>query len=111
MYHHVKKLMYTVRVDEPDPKFGNMLLEQFGGANGELSIVGDFEPEQIRPQHDGMLADWKAPAPKARLPTEGRNELTSKHTNMNTPDKENAVYFAATVMPLSDTDSDYPEIE
>jgi single-stranded-DNA-specific exonuclease len=31
MYHHVKKLMYTVRVDEPDPRFGNMLLEQFGG--------------------------------------------------------------------------------
>ena len=28
MYHHVKKLMYTVRVDEPDPKFGNMLLER-----------------------------------------------------------------------------------
>ena len=27
MYHHVKKLMYTVRVDSPDPKFGNMLLE------------------------------------------------------------------------------------
>jgi hypothetical protein len=21
MYHHVKKLMYTVRVDEPDPRF------------------------------------------------------------------------------------------
>jgi len=30
MYHHVKKLMYTVRVDAPDPRFGNMLLEQFG---------------------------------------------------------------------------------
>ena len=30
MYHHIKKLMYTVRVDEPDPKFGRMLLEQFG---------------------------------------------------------------------------------
>ncbi len=25
--HHVKKLMFTVRVDEPDPRFGNMLLE------------------------------------------------------------------------------------
>jgi Mn-containing catalase len=37
MYHHVKKLMFTVRVDEPDPRFGNMLLEQFGGANGELA--------------------------------------------------------------------------
>jgi Mn-containing catalase len=38
-YHHVKKLMYTVRVDEPDPRFGNMLLEQFGGANGELAAA------------------------------------------------------------------------
>ena len=27
MYHHVKKLMFTVLVDEPDPRFGNMLLE------------------------------------------------------------------------------------
>ena len=35
MYHHVKKLMYTVRVDTADPAFGNMLLEQFGGGNGE----------------------------------------------------------------------------
>jgi hypothetical protein len=24
MYHHVKKLMYTVQVDEADPRFGNM---------------------------------------------------------------------------------------
>lgn len=30
MYHHVKKLMYTVDVGEADPKFGKMLLEQFG---------------------------------------------------------------------------------
>jgi Mn-containing catalase len=26
MYHHIKKLMYTVHVDEPDVRFGNMLL-------------------------------------------------------------------------------------
>ena len=42
MYHHVKKLMYTVRVDEADPKFGNMLLEQFGGANGELKAAMQY---------------------------------------------------------------------
>lgn len=42
MYHHVKKLMYTVRVDEPDPTFGNMLLEQFGGANGELAAAMQY---------------------------------------------------------------------
>lgn len=39
MYHHIKKLMYTVKVGGPDPRFGNMLLEQFGGANGELAAA------------------------------------------------------------------------
>src|SRR3954465_1806518 len=42
MYHHVKKLMFTVRVDAPAPKFGNMLLEQFGGANGELAAAMQY---------------------------------------------------------------------
>jgi Mn-containing catalase len=27
--------MHTARVDGPDPKFGNMLPEQLGGASGE----------------------------------------------------------------------------
>ncbi len=39
MYHHIKKLMYTVNVGTPDVRFGRMLLEQFGGANGELAAA------------------------------------------------------------------------
>jgi Mn-containing catalase len=42
MYHHVKKLMYTVKVGTPDVRFGNMLLEQFGGANGELAAAMQY---------------------------------------------------------------------
>ena len=42
MYHHIKKLMYTVNVGTPDPQFGNMLLEQFGGANGELAAAMQY---------------------------------------------------------------------
>src|ERR1700744_5583808 len=42
MYHHVKKLMYTVDVGTPDVRFGNMLLEQFGGANGELAAAMQY---------------------------------------------------------------------
>lgn len=42
MYHHVKKLMYTVGIGEPDVRFGNMLLEQFGGANGELAAAMQY---------------------------------------------------------------------
>jgi Mn-containing catalase len=38
MYHHIKKLMYTVKVGTPDPRFGNMLLEQFGGPMASLLL-------------------------------------------------------------------------
>jgi len=42
MYHHIKKLMYTVNIGTPDVKFGNLLLEQFGGANGELAAAMQY---------------------------------------------------------------------
>jgi Mn-containing catalase len=47
MYHHVKRLMYSVQVDQPDPRFGNMLLEQFGGANGELAAAMQYSIQGI----------------------------------------------------------------
>jgi Mn-containing catalase len=47
MYHHVKKLMYTVEIGEPDPRFGKMLLEQFGGANGELAAAMQYSIQGI----------------------------------------------------------------
>jgi hypothetical protein len=34
--------MYTVKVDTPNVRFGNMLLEQFGGANGELAAAMQY---------------------------------------------------------------------
>ena len=39
MFMHNKRLMYTVRVGAPDPKLANLILEQFGGADGELAAA------------------------------------------------------------------------
>jgi Mn-containing catalase len=60
MYHHVKKLMYTVRVDTADPAFGNMLLEQFGGANGELAAAMQYSIQGLNcedPARKDLLMD------------------------------------------------------
>ena len=60
MYHHIKKLMYTVRVDVPDPRFGNMLLEQFGGANGELAAAMQYSVQGLNcedPARKDLLMD------------------------------------------------------
>jgi Mn-containing catalase len=60
MYHHIKELMYTVRIGTPDPKFGNMLLEQFGGANGELAAAMQYTVQGWNcddPDRKDMLMD------------------------------------------------------
>jgi len=60
MYHHIKKLMYTVNVGKPDPRFGNMLLEQFGGANGELAAAMQYSIQGINcddPERKDLLMD------------------------------------------------------
>lgn len=60
MYHHVKKLMYTVDVSDPDPRFGKMLLEQFGGANGELAAAMQYSIQGLNcedPARKDLLMD------------------------------------------------------
>jgi len=60
MYHHIKKLMYTVQVGTPDPRFGNMLLEQFGGANGELAAAMQYSVQGLNcddPERKDLLMD------------------------------------------------------
>jgi Mn-containing catalase len=54
MYHHVKKLMYTVNVGEADPRFGKMLLEQFGGANGELAAAMQYSIQGLNCDDPGL---------------------------------------------------------
>ncbi len=56
MYQHVKELMYTVRVDEADPIFGKMLLEQFGGPNGELAAALQYSVQGLN--HSSSISPW-----------------------------------------------------
>jgi Mn-containing catalase len=42
MFIHNKRLQYTVRVAQPNPGLANLLLEQFGGPQGELSAAARY---------------------------------------------------------------------
>jgi Mn-containing catalase len=42
MFHHSKDLQFNARVSRPDPVFANILLEQFGGENGELAAAMQY---------------------------------------------------------------------
>lgn len=62
MFHHVKELQFNARVSGPDPRFATLLLEQFGGANGELKaamqyFVQAFSVRQPFPDKYDLLMD------------------------------------------------------
>jgi Mn-containing catalase len=42
MFYHAKELQYNARVSGPDPRFAGLLLEQFGGGNGELKAAMQY---------------------------------------------------------------------
>ncbi|MGL5194385.1 MAG: manganese catalase family protein [Chroococcales cyanobacterium] len=62
MFYHVKELQFNARVSKPDPRFATLLLEQFGGPNGELAaamqyFVQAFAARQAYPDKYDMLMD------------------------------------------------------
>lgn len=62
MFYHVKELQYQAKVSRPDPKFARLLLEQFGGPNGELKaamqyFIQAFPCRKAFPDKYDMLMD------------------------------------------------------
>ena len=47
MFMHHKKLMYTVRVQESNPQLATLMLEQFGGPQGELAAAMRYFTQAI----------------------------------------------------------------
>jgi Mn-containing catalase len=60
MFAHNKRLQYTVRVSGPNPGLANLLLEQFGGPQGELAAAMRYFTQAVRevdPGRKDMLFD------------------------------------------------------
>jgi Mn-containing catalase len=60
MFAHNKRLMYTVRVSDTNPALANMMLEQFGGPQGELAAAMRYFTQAVAetdPARKDMLYD------------------------------------------------------
>lgn len=53
MFLHNKRLQYTVRVAQPNPGLANLLLEQFGGAQGELAAAARYFTQALAEEDPG----------------------------------------------------------
>ena len=60
MFMHNKRLQYTVRVAEPNPGLASLLLEQFGGPDGELAAAMRYFTQglgELDPGRKDLLLD------------------------------------------------------
>jgi zinc protease len=84
--------------------------EYLGSDSGELTIVGDFDPQPCLANLKETLSGWKASKPYARIATPMVDYKTGDRESIETPDKANATYSAGIVLPLRDDDPDYPAL-
>ena len=60
MFMHNKRLMYTLHVDKPNPELGSLMLEQFGGPQGELAAAMRYFTQALAeddPDRKDLLLD------------------------------------------------------
>jgi Manganese containing catalase len=54
MFFHQKELIQPVKVGKPDARFGTFLLEQFGGATGELTAALQYWVQSFHVENAGI---------------------------------------------------------
>jgi Mn-containing catalase len=54
MFFHKKELIHDVNIKEANPRYAQLLLEQFGGATGELSAALQYWVQSFHVENAGM---------------------------------------------------------
>jgi zinc protease len=81
----------------------------YGASNGQLAVVGDFDPAEVKKEIGVQFGEWKSPARFERVKY-GFQKIAAVNKTIETPDKQNAVFIAATRLNLSSQDADYPAL-
>jgi zinc protease len=83
--------------------------EFYGSAEGEISVVGDFDPVAVKQQLQALFADWKPKHAYAPISTH-YIDVAAEQRRFETPDKPNGVLLANVNLSLKDIDPDYPAL-
>jgi zinc protease len=81
----------------------------YGGSNGEMAVVGDFDAKEIEKLAGELFGAWKSPRPFSRLVT-NYQEIPPINQSFETPDKANAIFIAGQRLNIRDDDPDYPAL-
>ncbi len=80
-----------------------------GAGFAEGAAVGDFDPDDLTSQLNGLLANWKSPKPYERIAMPYR-EAKPDRVEIKTPDKSNALFTMGMNLSIKDDDKDFPAL-
>jgi zinc protease len=106
---------YTLTIDENIDQLKKVTLEEakkfyadfYGASNGELAVVGDFDPAEVRKVAEDLFSSWKSPKPYAVI-KKSWSKLNPVNTSLEAPDKTSAYLYAVTPLNMDQQDPDYP---
>jgi zinc protease len=81
----------------------------YGAQGGTMSIVGDFDAEEMTALADDMFGSWTSPEDYVRVADPYR-DIAKADQDIETPDKANAMMIAAQPVRMTDADADYPAL-
>ena len=81
----------------------------YGGSNGELTAVGDFDQKEIAGLTAELFGKWKSPRPFTRVPSVFA-DAPAVNESFATPDKTNAFFVAGINLRVRDDHADYPAL-
>lgn len=96
----------NVKVEEIKSLHADFLSNQAG----ELSVVGDFDPEEVKSLITAQLENWKTSQPYLRVARGPHPEIPGSSVNIETPDKANAFFYSSQQYRLAEDDPEYASL-
>jgi zinc protease len=82
----------------------------FGGNNMKIGVVGDFDQNQIKADLENLFGSWKSNNSYVRV-QDPFIKVVASPTDFDTPDKENATFVAAIMLPVGENSDDAAALE
>lgn len=98
-------MLKAVTVDE----IKSFYTDFYGGENGSITVVGDFDQADIEPILKEEFGSWDSPKPFKRLEAI-LFDVVAQDQEIETPDKANAGFFAGYNFAMKDDHPDYPAL-
>ncbi len=95
-----------VKIEELRELHANYLSNQAG----EISVVGDFDADEVKALLKSQLDNWKTSQPYVRVDRNAHPEIEGEIESIETPDKANAFLFSQQQYAMTDDDPSYASL-